>query len=129
MIRILLLALALAAQAAPSAPQPVALTPAQFAQAIQGVVGQTYEGGVTISSIYADGPIVVIVLDGPAAWRATLPPAQVSDLFLGSFCEGRDFEYFVHDNAMRIDTTEGGTALRAGPLIRACPHPADAHPQ
>jgi len=126
MIDTLVLALALAQ----AAPEPVAVTPAQFAQAIQGVVGQTYEGGVTISSIYADGPIVVIVLDGPAAWRATLPPAQVSDLFLGSFCEGRDFEYFVNGNQMRIDTTEAGAALRSGPIIRACPPPAPgAHPQ
>jgi len=130
MIRILLLALALAAQAAPSAPQPVALTPAQFAQAIQGVVGQTYEGGVTIARIYAEGQVVVIVLDGPVGWRnAGGSAAQITDIFMGGFCEGRDFEYFVHDNAMRIDTTEGGAALRAGPLIRACPHPADSHPQ
>ena len=72
MIETLLLALALAGQAAPAAPaapEPVAVTPAQFAQAIQGVVGQTYEGGVSISHIYAEGQIVVIVLDGPAGWR------------------------------------------------------------
>ena len=130
MIDTLLLALALAGQAAPAAPEPVAVTPAQFAQAIQGVVGQTYEGGVTIARIYAEGQVVVIVLDGPLGWRnAGGSAAQITDIFMGGFCEGRDFEYFVHDNAMRIDTTEGGAALRAGPLIRACPHPADAHPQ
>ena len=126
MIGTLVLALALAQ----AAPEPVAVTPAQFAQAIQGVVGQSYEGGVTISSIYADGPIVVIVLDGPADWRARLSPAEVSGLFLGSFCEGRDFEYFVNGNQMRVDTTEAGAALRSGPIIRACPPPAPgAHPQ
>ena len=126
MIHTLILALALAGQAAP---EPVAVTPARFAQAIQGVVGQTYEGGVTIARIYAEGQVVVIVLDGPAGWRTGGSAAQVTDIFMGGFCEGRDFEYFVHGNAMRIDTTEGGAALRPGPLIHACPHPADAHPQ
>ena len=127
MIGTMFLALALAAQAAP---EPVGVTPAQFAQAIQGVVGQTYEGGVTITRIYAEGQTVVIVLDGPANWRATMSPGQVSDLFVGSFCEGRDFEYFVNGNLMRVDTTEGGAAVRAGPVLRACPPPApNAHPQ
>jgi len=126
MIGTLLLALALAQ----AAPEPVAITPAQFAQAIQGVVGQTYEGGVTISTIYADGPIVVIVLDGPAGWRSAGSAGQISDLFIGSFCEGRDFEYFVNGNQMRVDTTEAGAALRSGPIIRACPPPApNAQPQ
>jgi hypothetical protein len=126
MIGTLVLALALAAQAAP---EPVAITPAQFALAIQGVVGQTYEGGVTITRIYAEDPIVVVVLDGPAGWR-TASAAQISNIFLDSFCEGRDFEYFVHGNAMRVDTTEAGAAGRPGPVIRACPPPApDAHPQ
>jgi hypothetical protein len=133
MIETLLMALALAGQAAPAAtaPEPVAITPAQFAQAIQGVVGQTYEGGVTVARIYAEGQVVVIVLDGAPGWRAAAgTDAQISDIFMGSFCEDRDFEYFVHGNAMRIDTSEGGTALRAGPLIRACPtHAPDAHPQ
>jgi hypothetical protein len=121
MMNALVLALALAAQAAPD---PVSVTPAQFAQAIQGLVGQTYEGGVTIAGIHAEGQIVVIVLDGPAGWRSAASAGRVSDLFIGSFCENRDFEYFVHGNAMRIDTSESGAALRAGPVIRACPPPA-----
>ena len=126
MIGNLFLALALAQ----AAPEPVAVTPAQFAQAIQGVVGQTYEGGVTITRIYAEGQTVVVVLDGPAGWRTPMSPAEVSDIFVGSFCEGRDFEYFVNGNLMRVDTTEGGAAGRAGPVIRACPPAArSAHPQ
>jgi hypothetical protein len=129
MIDGLFLALVLAGQTAPAAPEPLALTPAQFAQAIQGEVGQTYAGGVTIARIYAEGQIVVIVLDGPPGWRPAAGSApQISDV-MGGFCEDRDFEYFVHGNAMRIDTSEGGAALRAGPLIRACPRPTDAHPQ
>jgi hypothetical protein len=127
MIDTLILALALAAQAAP---EPVTVTPAQFALAIQGLVGQTFEGGGTISRIYAEDQIVVIVFDGPAGWRTPAAAGQSSDLFITSFCEGRDFEYFVHGNAMRIDTTEAGAAGRAGPVIRACPPPAPgAHPQ
>jgi hypothetical protein len=125
MIDIVVLALALAAQA----PEPVAITPSQFAQAIQGVVGQTYEGGVTITRIYAEDPTIIIVLDGPAGWR-TGSASEVSEIFLNSFCEGRDFEYFVNGNAMRVDTTEAGVAVRPGPVIRACPSPApDARPK
>ena len=126
MIDTLLVALALAAQA----PEPMSVTPAQFALAIQGLVGQAFEGGGTISRIYADGQIVVIVFDGPAGWRTPASAAQTSDLFIASFCEGRDFEYFVHGNAMRVDTSEAGAATRAGPVISACPPPAPgAHPQ
>jgi len=127
MIIIPVLALALAAQ---PAPEPVAVTPTQFAQAIQGLVGQTFEGGGTITRIYAEEQIVVIVFDGPAGWRSPASAGQSSDLFINSICEGRDFEYFVHGNAMRIDTTEAGAASRPGPVFRACPPPApDAHPQ
>ena len=126
MIDTLVLALALAQ----ATPEPVAITPAQFAQALQGMVGQTYEGGATISTIYADGPIVVIVFDGPTGWRAPATGGQVADLFIGGFCEGRDFEYFVNGNQMRIDTTEAGAALRSGAVVRACPPPApNVHPQ
>ena len=126
MIGSLLLALALAQ----AAPEPLALTPAQFAQALQGTIGQTYEGGGTISSIYADGPIVVVVFDGPAGWRATRSAQQTSDLYITGFCEGRDFEYFVNGNQMRVDTTEAGGSLRSGPIVRACPPPAPgARPQ
>jgi hypothetical protein len=127
MIDTLFLALALVAQAAP---EPVAVSPTQFASAIQGLVGQTFEGGGTITRIYAEDQIVVIVFDGPAGWRTPAAAGQSADLFITSFCEGRDFEYFVHGNAMRIDTTEAGTASRPGPVIRACPPPAPgAHPQ
>ena len=127
MIGTLVLALAMAAQAAP---EPIAITPEQFASAIQGMVGQSYEGGANIARIYAEGQIVVVVLDGPAGWRASATAARAPAHFIGSFCEDRDFEYFVHGNAMRIDTTEAGAAGRPGPVIRACPPPAPgAHPQ
>jgi hypothetical protein len=127
MIVIPVLALALASQAPP---EPVSVTPAQFAQAIQGMVGQTFEGGGTISRIYAEEQIVVIVFDGTAGWRTPASAARGADLFIESFCEGRDFEYFVHGNAMRVDTTEAGAASRPGAVILACPPPAPgAHPQ
>lgn len=127
MFATMMISLALAAQAAP---EPVGVTPAQFAQAIQGVVGQTFEGGVTISRIYAEGHTVVIVLDGPAGWRSNASAGDVSTLFVSSFCEGRDFEYFVNGNLMRVDTTEAGNAGRAGPVIGACPPTAaGAHSQ
>lgn len=127
MIIIPVLAMALASQAAP---EPVAVTPAEFARAIQGVVGQSYEGGVTIARIYAEDQTVVILLDGPAGWRSAASAGEVSNLFIGSFCENRDFEYFVHGNLMRVDTSEAHVAIRAGPVIRTCPPAApDSHPR
>lgn len=121
------LALTLAAQASPA---PVTLSPAQFAEAIQTMVGQSYEGGVTIAGIHAEGRILVILLDGPAGWRASPSAGQVPAHLVSGFCEDRDFEYFVGGNQMRVDTEEGGAALQAGPVISACPPRApDAHPQ
>jgi hypothetical protein len=126
MIHALVLALALAQ----AAPEPVSVTPARFAEAIQGMVGQTYDGGVAIARIHADGPVVVITLDGPPGWRSTAAARSVPGLVVAGFCEDRDFEYFVNGNAMRVDTSESGGALRSGPVIRACPPPAPgAHPQ
>ena len=127
MIDALIPALALAAQAAPA---PVTLTPAQFAEAISGMVGQSYEGGVTIAGIHAEGHTLVILLDGPAGWRASASAGQVPAHLVTSFCEDRDFEYFTGGNRMRVDTEEGGAALHAGPVISACPPRApDARPQ
>src|SRR3954466_8749050 len=100
----MVLALALAAQA----PEPVAVTPAQFAQAIQGIVGQGYDSGTTISRVYAEVQIVVILFDGPAGWRQPGAVAHASDLFVGRFCEGRDFEYFVNGIWRRIGASEAG---------------------
>lgn len=121
MIKTMLMALSLAAQSAPGpAPERIALSPAQFAQALQRVVGQRYEGGVTIARIFAEDRNLVIVLDGPAGWRDAMSAAQVSALFAGSFCEDAEFDYFVDGNTMRVDTTEAGAAGRAGPIIRRC---------
>lgn len=123
-------ALVLALTLAQANPEPVSVTPAQFAEAIQTMVGQSYEGGVAIARIHADGPIVVITLDGPVGWRSAASVGSVPNLVIAGFCEDRDFEYFVNGNAMRVDTMEGGSALRSGPVIRACPPPAPgAHPQ
>jgi hypothetical protein len=117
MIKTMLMALLLAA--AP-APEPVTLSPAQFAAALQGIVGQRYEGGVTIARIFAEDRILVIVFDGPAGWRAALTPEQIAAIFTGSFCEDSDFDYFVNGNTIRIDSIEAGAGLRTGPIIRHC---------
>jgi hypothetical protein len=117
MIKTILMALSLAGQ---SAPAPLTVTPAQFAQALQGVVGQRYEGGVTIARIFAEDRTLVIVLDGPPGWRTAMNAAQVSALFTGSFCEDAEFNYFVDGNTMRVDTTVAGAEFRPGPIIRGC---------
>lgn len=119
MIKTMLMALLLATQGAP-APEPVTLSPTQFAEALQTIVGQRYEGGVTITRIFAEDRTLIIVLDGPAGWREAMTAEQVSEIFSSSFCEDSDFNYFVNDNTMRVDTTEGGDASRAGPIVREC---------
>lgn len=121
----LLLAL-LATAAAPPAQPPSSLTPQSLSGALQTMVGQTYEGGVRLAGVRAEGDTLVLVLDGPRGWRRALSPLQTSDVFLDSFCQDRDFEYFVHGNLMRVDTIEGGADSRPGPVINACPptHPA-----
>jgi hypothetical protein len=119
------LALALSQQAPPAAP---GITAGQFSGALQGMIGQSFEGGVRIAGIHAEGNILVIVFDGPHNWRATPASAHFSDIFLGGFCQDRDFEYFVGGNLMRVDTVDGGVGLQQGPLIHACPASA-AHRQ
>ena len=123
MINAMLLALL---AAAPPAPPSSSLTPQSLSGALQTMVGQTYEGGVRLAGVRAEGDTLVLVLDGPRGWRRTLSSQQTSDLFLDSFCQDRDFEYFVHGNLMRVDTIEGGADTRPGPVISACPpaHPA-----
>ena len=118
------LLLALLAAAPPA--QSSGLTPQSLSGALQTMVGQTYEGGVRLAGVRAEGDTLVLVLDGPRGWRRTLSSQQTSDLFLDSFCQDRDFEYFVHGNLMRVDTIEGGADSRPGPVINACPpsHPA-----
>jgi len=119
-----LLALLLAQQA-PAAP---GITASQFSGALQGMIGQSFEGGVRIAGIHAEGNILVIVFDGPHNWRATPVSAHFSDIFLSGFCQDRDFEYFVGGNLMRVDTVDGGAGLQQGPIIRSCPAAA-AHRQ
>lgn len=119
MIKTLLMALLLAGQSAPT-PAPAALSPAQYAEALQAIVGQRYADGVTIARIFAEDNTLVIVLDGPAGWRDAMTAEQVSSIFVASFCEEPDFDYFVDGNTMRIDTLVAGAAHRPGPLVRAC---------
>ena len=119
-------AMMLALLAAAPAPHQESLTPQLLSGALQSMVGQTYEGGVHLAGVRAEGDTLILVLDGPRGWRQTLSSQQTSDLFVDSFCQDRDFEYFVHGNLMRVDTIEGGSDSRPGPVINVCPpaHPA-----
>lgn len=123
MIKAMLMALLLAVQS-PPAGEAFDLSPAEAAERLQPMVGREYEGGLTVTRIFAEGRTLVFVFDGPRGWRAELSPQEVSDIFTASFCEDQDFDYFVNGNMMRIDTTEGGRDGRTGPLVQHCGAPA-----
>jgi hypothetical protein len=97
------------------------ITPQILAGALQSLVGQHMDHGTTVTRIAAEGSLVVVVFDGPRGWRASLTPAQITALFLRNFCEDRDFDYFVHGNGLRVDSTEGGAAPHTGPVVTSCP--------
>ncbi|MDG2534332.1 hypothetical protein P6144_11780 [Sphingomonas sp. HITSZ_GF] len=115
-------ALPAAAQTAPAAQaQPTA---ADFAKNMQGAVGQTFEGGITLKAIAAEGNTLVLTVDGPAGWRTQLTPADISTALVGGFC-GTAPQFFTTGVSMRVDSLDGGKLLK-GPVVTQCPPAAPA---
>jgi hypothetical protein len=121
MFRTMMLALSLAFQAVPAAAQEVDLNAAQFAGALQGMVGQQFEGGLFIAAISSEDNILVVTLDGPGGWRGDLPSGDASPLFMTGFCEDSSFNFFSGGKALRVDTLENGGDRRLGPVVTHCP--------
>jgi hypothetical protein len=121
MFKTMMLALLLAFQAAPAAAQEVDLNAAQFAGALQGMVGQTFEGGLFIAAIGSEDNILVVTLDGPSGWRGALPSGDASPLFMTGFCEDRSFNFFSGGKSLRVDTLEDGRDRQIGPVVTHCP--------
>lgn len=111
-------AFALAFAPAPSFAQT--LGAADYARALQAIVGQVYEGGVTIRAIRSEGQTLVIVLDGPSGWRRPYSDTQVSDLFMSGFCTDAPRDFFESGVTIRVDSLDGGRASRRGPLETGC---------
>lgn len=97
-----------------------ALDAAAYAEALQPIVGQVYEGGVRISAIHAEQNILVVVVDGPDGWREGLSERQVSALFMDGFCEDEPPDFFSSGLAIRVDSLDGGQDLRRGPPQLGC---------
>jgi len=124
MLKPFVLALALvAAPALPSAAQtaPAQSTPtaADFAKNMQGAVGQTFEGGITLKAIAAEANTLVLTVDGPAGWRTDLTPEAISTALVGGFCTTAP-KFFDTGVTMRVDSLESGKLLK-GPVVAKCP--------
>jgi hypothetical protein len=132
MLKPALFALALVAvpalpAAAQTAPAPAAQgkpTAADFAKNMQGAVGQTFEGGITLKNITSEANTLVLLVDGPAGWRTQLTPADISTALVGGFC-GTAPQFFTTGVSMRVDSLDGGKLLK-GPVVTTCPPAAPA---
>lgn len=129
MFRNILLAAALtmagvpvAAQNAQQAAAP--LTVAQLAENMQSVVGQQFEGGITLQAVSAEGNTLVITVSGPDGWRAGMTAQEASDALVGGFCSSMP-DYFTAGRTMRVDTIDGKSKVK-GPLAKVCAPPPPA---
>jgi|GEM_PF-1279514 len=117
-----------AAQNKAQSPQttPAKPTAADLAANMQGAAGQTFDGGIILKTITAEGNILVLTMDGPAGWRSEITPEDISTALVGGFC-GPAPEFFSMGIPMRIDSIDGGKLLK-GPLVTKCPPAAPAAP-
>lgn len=130
MFRKLLLSVALTVTMAPVAAQqqnspPAATAPvtaAQLASALQNMVGQEFEGGITLHAVASEGNTLVITANGPDGWREGSTRAMLSDALVGGFCSSMP-DYFEFGRTMRVDTIDRKVKWK-GPLVKACPPPA-----
>ena len=109
------LALALATPAKAQGPDA-----ATYADGLQPMVGQVFEGGVRISAIHAEQDILVIVVDGPRGWREGLSESQISALFMDGLCESEPPGFFASGTRDQVDSLEGGQDLRRGAPQHDC---------
>jgi len=117
-------ALPAAAQTAPAPAAQAKPTAADFAKNMQGAIGQTFEGGIILKNITAEANTLVLLVDGPAGWRTTLTPAEISTALVGGFC-GTAPQFFTTGVTMRVDSLDSGK-LAKGPLVTTCPPAAPA---
>lgn len=120
-------ALPAAAQTAPAPAAQAKPTAADFAKNMQGAIGQTFEGGIILKNITSEANTLVLTVDGPAGWRTTLTPADISTALVGGFC-GTAPQFFDTGVSMRVDSLDGGK-LAKGPLVTTCPPAASANPE
>jgi hypothetical protein len=92
-----------------------------FARELQSKVGDTF-GVMRLTSVEAEGNMLVLTFDGPPNWRLGNPGYVVTAAFLEGFCQtGKAKTYFADGRTLRLDTTEGGRLPTQGESVSHCP--------
>lgn len=93
----------------------------EMAEAMQFMVGPQEDSDMTVVSIKAEGEVLVLRVDGPKGWRKEMTADQLSDRFMGGFCQ--DGANILDQGVkIRIETTEAsGENLLIGPNESECP--------
>lgn len=124
LLHLLLAALALAA-AQPAAPAPDSVrfaTATEIAAAMQGDLPRQLSGGFVLTAARADGAVLVLTVEIPAASAGAMESSQFAFLIARGFCQGpRAQAMFDHGLRLRIDTATGGAAPAPGTVIERCP--------
>lgn len=105
-------------------PPQQAPTATQFAGMLQSLVGQKFEGDVTIHAVTAEQNVVIFTIDGPKDWRGTLSSDDISAALLSGFC-GNAPNFFETGILLRVDTTEAAEGLVKGKPLNQCPRKAE----
>ncbi|NCP12259.1 MAG: hypothetical protein GW859_09985 [Sphingomonadales bacterium] len=90
-----------------------------IADAFKAMVGQKFDDDIVLRKVEVEGDLVILVLDGPEAWRGGADANDLSDSFFEGFCEDGD-DIFDGAFALRVDTTEAGADRRAGRVVDSC---------
>ncbi len=114
-IRVILAAVALTIGAVPAR----AFDVGEYADAFTQMIGEEFDDGLVLSRVEVDGNLIVLVIDGPAAWRGETNASDISDGFFEGFCEDST-AFFDGVLSMRIDTTEAGKNRQAGQVVDSC---------
>lgn len=111
----------------------LALTPAtlaaqsaaEYAAGMQSLVGREF-GILRIVAVNNEGDVLVVTMDGPAGWRTSLSPEQVTEEFVEGFCRPsadnpEPGAFFDGTISLRVDTTEDGEGRQIGRAVDGCP--------
>lgn len=91
-----------------------------YARRVQGMVGESF-GPVTLSSIEAEGNVLVVTFDGEPNWRGGNPSFIITAQFLDGFCQAKEASgFFAEGRTMRVDTLEDGRAPIKGLPVTRC---------
>lgn len=107
--------------ASPLLASPASDLVSEMADAMQSLVGPYEDSDMTVTSIKAEGEVLVLRVDGPKGWRQDKSADALSDVFMGGFCQdgGSIIDQGVK---IRIETTESkGQNLMVGPTEDSCP--------